>query len=190
MINPIYTKPKTIAQLQHLFQENKQLPSIQLHNFFTTEEYSHINSVISTARFTHTQKPLLYSYSTTKTQKEIIPYLKEIKKISQQIIQHKLIKINIQIPQIIQLGHKDYTLLNDKNLQPQGYDIIFDLTDNWQPEFGGNLTYTNSNNQSFTITSKPNTLTIVERSDLFQKYIEYINHYAQKNKRYILMLSS
>lgn len=187
MVNPIYQQSATVHQLQTLFQENKLLPSIQLHNFFTKQEYKKIHQIITKTSFTHHQKPLLYSYSTAKIKQEIVPYLEEINKIVKVII-----KKNYQpkTTQLLQFQHKDYTLLNDKNIEAQGYDIILDLTDNWHESFGGKLIYTNGQGESFNIPAKPNTLTIVKHTTQFQKYIEYVNHYAKKKKRFLLITNT
>ncbi|OGY48324.1 MAG: hypothetical protein A3D39_00630 [Candidatus Buchananbacteria bacterium RIFCSPHIGHO2_02_FULL_39_17] len=186
MVNPIYQKSETVQQLKTLFQKNKILPSIQLHTFFTEQEYTKIKSIIKSSTFKHTKKPLLYSYSQAPIKKELPSFLLEIQSITATILSQKISLKNLQL---LQFQHKDYTLLNDKSIEPQGYDIILDLTEHWQPEYGGNLIYTNGQLTSYTIPSKPNTLTIIKRTKHFQKYLEYINHYAKKQQRYILIIT-
>jgi len=186
MVNPIYNKPETVQQLQSLFKKNAQFPSIQLHTFFTEQEYKKIKSLLASSNFKHAKKPLLYSYFQAPIKKELSPFLFEIDTIISSIINKK---INLKNQTLLTFQHKDYTLLNDKNIKPAGYDIIFDLTDNWQDSYGGNLIYTNGQGTSFTIPAKANTLTIIKRTNHFQKYIEYINHYAKKKKRCLIFLS-
>ena len=184
MVNPIYQKSETVQQLQSLFKQNNLLPSIQLHTFFTEQEYKKIKSIITVSHFIHTKKPLLYSYSQASIKKELTPYLVQIESITSAILNQK---INHLTPSLLQFQHKDYTLLNYRSIEPQSYDIILDLTEHWQPEFGGNLIYTNGQGTSFTIPAKLNTLTLIKRTKQFQKYVEYINHYAKKQQRYILI---
>ena len=184
MVNPTYKKSETVQQLQSLFKQNNLLPSIQLHTFFTEQEYTTIKSIIKSSTFKHTKQPLLYSYSQAPINKELSLYLLEINKIISLILNKKL---SLNNSQLLQFQHKDYTLLNDKHLAPAGYDIIFDLTETWNPSYGGNLIYTNGQGTSFTIPAKLNTLTLIKRTKQFQKYVEYINHYAKKQQRYILI---
>ncbi len=184
MVNPIYKKIETVQQLKHLFQQNTLLPSIQLHNFFTEQEYNKIKSLTASSQFQHQKNPLLCSYSAASIKKELSSFIQAIPQIVSSIVKKN---ISLQNFKLLQFQHKDYTLLHDKNIEPSGYDIILDLTEHWQPDYGGNLIYTNGQGQVFTITSKPNTLSIIKRTKHFQKYIEYINHYAEKNKRYILI---
>lgn len=186
MVNPIYYKSETVHQLQSLFKQNKILPSIQLHHFFTEQEYTKIKSIINSSKFTHEKKPLLYSYSQASITKELSPFLSEINTIISSITNKK---ISLKNPQLLQFQHKDYTLLNDQSIEPQSYDIILDLTETWNSSYGGNLIYINGQLTSFTIPSKPNTLTLIKRTNHFQKYVEYINHYAKKKKRYLLIIT-
>lgn len=184
MVNPIYLKSETVQQLQSLFKQNNLLPSIQLHNFFTEQEYKKINSIIKSSTFKHEKKPLLYSYSQASIKKELSPFLIEIQSITVAILSKK---ISFKTKSILQFQHKDYTLLNDKNIEPQAYDIIFDITTDWQDSYGGNLIYTNGHGTSFNIPSKANTLIIIKRTKEFNKYIEYINHYVKKKKRCLII---
>src|SRR3989338_5547668 len=127
MVNPIYQKSETVQQLQSLFKQNTILPSIQLHHFFTEQEYKKIKSIIDHSNYKHKKKPLLYSYSQAPINKELNPYLVEMQFITVTILNQK---ISFKTKQLLQFQHKDYTLLNDKSLEPQSYDIIFDLTNN------------------------------------------------------------
>ncbi|HYD03920.1 MAG TPA: hypothetical protein VEC16_06510 [Alphaproteobacteria bacterium] len=78
--------------------------------------------------------------------------------------------------QIIELEHKDYSLIHDKKAE-----IAIDLTENWLNGWGGYLMYNDGSGNVTKIPSKQNSLTI-SNGKIFGA-IKYVNNHSGKNKK-------
>ncbi len=132
---------------------------------------------LSKTNLKKSKNPLTHSYSSSKT---ILPTnLKEFLE--------KLTQSKSKTTTLYQLKHKDYTILNDDNLTKSNYNILIDLTKNWQPEWGGTVTYTDGEGNIIQIPTEYNSITILNTQNL-QRYIKYINNLAQNNKRKLIII--
>jgi len=78
-------------------------------------------------------------------------------------------------------------ILNDKYLDKSGIDIIIDITKNWDEKWGGLFTYTDGLGNYVQVPPAENSLTIVKRKKGMNGFINYINHYAKKKERIVLI---
>lgn len=84
-------------------------------------------------------------------------------------------------------GWKEYSILHDAAVENAGTDIIFDFTSYWQDEWGGQLIYVNGTGNYTSFPIRHNMLIIKKRVADEQKFVKYVNHYAQKQRRLFLL---
>ncbi len=178
-INPIYVKEETITKLKQLFQTDKDIPHLQLHQFFTPNSFQLLQKQFLNQKYSSHKKPLLFSYSIGKS-----PHLIDLSVLSS-IIKQKISQIPFKS---YQFQHKEYILRNDKTKKSVGIDLIIDLTPHWSDSYGGVLSYTQGKH-TIILPSHPNSLTLIKKNQHTQKYLTYINHYAKKHKRTLLVAS-
>ncbi len=87
---------------------------------------------------------------------------------------------------IYQFKHKDYIILNDATNPTSTYEVIIDLTKDWDLKHGGQVIYIHQGD-SIRVPLKYNSVTIVKREN-FQKYVKYVNYLAKNHKRTFLIM--
>ncbi len=183
-INPAYFKDENIRKIQQMFASNPTVPSIVLHDFFQKECYEGVKQGVEQARFQKVRHPILYSYQEATPSfvneglntKEIIDFL-------QKILNRKIKKI---IGTVQCFGWKDYTILNDEVVEKPGIDVFFCVSDDWDESAGGNVVYVDGTGEYTKTLLTGNMLMIVERKKGVQKFVQYVNHHAQKQKLYLI----
>lgn len=178
-LNPAYLKEETKQKVRKSFLHS-EFPAVLLNDFFSKEFYAELKKKASSLDFKREQVVVHHSYavSTFKiTSKELSEFLSFV-------IKKKVTELNITA---FNLTWKDYQILNDKYLKKPGIDIIIDLTDAWNADLGGVVTYTDGRGTVYPITPAGNSLAMVERKKNLQKYIQYVNHYAKDKKRLFLI---
>ena len=81
---------------------------------------------------------------------------------------------------------KDYQILHDKFVEEPGIDVIIDLTDHWNAQWGGVVTYVDGSGDYTEILPLANSVAIVKRKKGMNRFVRYVNHYA-KGKRILLV---
>lgn len=79
--------------------------------------------------------------------------------------------------------HRDYTILHDDDVN-EGVDFVLDLTQEWDPNWGGSVIYVDKEGEYRAISPAPNTLTLTRR-DGVRRFVHYLNHYAKE--RFLIM---
>jgi hypothetical protein len=75
---------------------------------------------------------------------------------------------------------KDFTLINDKEIEKEDKLIIyFDLTKDWKEEFGGYVTFLTKTEEILYLEPFYNTLTIIYKPKEVMKYLKYINNLSK-----------
>ena len=92
-------------------------------------------------------------------------------------------------PKLYSFSVGDYTLLNDGRTEKDGIDIIFDLTEQWDPSAGGVITYVDGTGDALKIHIKSNSLIIVRRQREMQRFVKYVNHNAGKKRRLFVLVT-
>ena len=180
-LNPIYLKEETKQKVRKLFLHS-DFPAVILKDFLTAEYYSQLQNKVSSLDFKRDTVVLHHAYAVSQikiTSKEWCELLSFITK-------KKIEEITFTAYCV---GWKDYQILNDKYLEKPGRDIVIDLTDDWNVDWGGVVTFTNGRGTIYPISPAGNSLAIVERKKQLQKYIQYVNHYAKDKKRVFLIAS-
>ena len=190
-INEFYLKNAIQEKIKAEFKKknddnNNNIHSVQLQKIMTHQAYTTFLSLLKKANYKQDLNIITHLYNTAEIPKQILSFLnsKEFLSLIQSITNKKIRKVE---GKILQLKWKCYSILNDKNKEHPGIDIILDFTDSWPQKANGEIIYTDTKNTSITIPSSPNTLTIIKRNKNVKKFIHYINNKAGTNKRYVLL---
>ncbi|HME86790.1 MAG TPA: hypothetical protein VKE88_00045 [Candidatus Nanoarchaeia archaeon] len=182
--NQGYFTKTMLATIKTSFKANKELPSVQLQSFISKNAYNSLQKEISKLKFKNEYVVLHHRYARAelpvKLQKEFVS--KELVSFISSITGKKIKKLSA-----IQLQSTSYQIIDDRNLEKPGFDIIFDLSSDWDDSFGGSIVYVDGSGEYTKIPSQANSLLIVERKKGVQKFIQYVNHHAQKKKRVFLI---
>ena len=176
-INKFYSGK--IEQVKKSFSED--FPSVTLFDFFEKKDFIKLQKRIRSLQYKKEKKTLTHSHSKasiTLSDKELINFLSKI-------TNKKIKKLS---GQVLSFGWKDYTILHDTVKEKQSYDIIIDLTNSWQEDFGGNIIYVDGTGDYVKIPDRRNTLTIVKRKKNIRHFVKYVNNLAGRKKRNILIL--
>jgi len=167
------------------FFENENF--IQLDYFFNENKIKNIKKKILNEKFDLKYSPLEYKYKEFEIKntynleilklteyfksKNFLEYLEEIIQIELRFIKVKIKKYK----------KGDFILLNDNQKREDLIEVFFDLTLNWEENFGGEVVYVLKKEEVFSFRPKNNSLTVIYKSDQVLKYLKYINSLS-KNK--------
>ncbi|OGZ62814.1 MAG: hypothetical protein A2639_01960 [Candidatus Staskawiczbacteria bacterium RIFCSPHIGHO2_01_FULL_34_27] len=170
MINKIYLN--NFEKIKATFQKEGSITFI---DFFQEDFFKILQKDVETLNFKKEKDPTAYSYSQANYLFRSKEFSKFVKKLSGR---------NLRRPIAYLFEWKDYTILNDQIKSKTGVDIVFDLTEYWQPEWGGMIIYSDGEGKYIQITPNRNSLTIIKRRG--RKFVKYLNNKSQ-GRRYILM---
>ncbi len=179
--------------LEYMKEEMKQrvrksflhsdFPAVQLNNFFSKEFYAELKKKASSLKLKEDLIILHHSYESSSMKIDSA----ELNEFLSFVTKKRVDDLTFSV---FRLGWKDYQILHDRYLEKSpGIDIIIDITDNWNPEFGGIVTFTDGRGTVYPLAPAGNSLAIVERSKNLHKYFQYVNHYAKDKKRLFLIAS-
>jgi len=183
-INKTYLDTEVISQMQDFFEEEN---FIQLNEFLDQNNLS-LKTKFLNQEFEKKYNPLKYNFSQLNTKAlydlEIIKIIeffrsKKFLEFIEEIVDLELSFKNLKIKKFEQ---SNFTLLHDDLEKEDIIEVIFDLSDDWQEEFGGTLTYTTKEEEVFYLNPIFNSLTILYKSDSIMKYTKYINNLANDKK--------
>ena len=186
MINRFYVK--NLEKIKASFHEKKDFPHLVLFDFLDKTKYRLVEKEIQRISFSHEKKPLLHSYGSATVPFSLAKIFlsKGLVDFISAIIGKKL-KLKNK-PKLYSFLVGDYTLLNDSRAEKDGIDIIFDLTEHWDPSGGGAITYVDGTGDALKLPINSNSLMIVRRQRNMQRFVKYVNHNAGKKKRMFLFV--
>jgi Rps23 Pro-64 3,4-dihydroxylase Tpa1-like proline 4-hydroxylase len=182
-INRHYLKPETQLKIKEIFLKEKK---VILFNFFDDEYYQKMENEIQKLKFKHEQEYLTHCYGSAVVTPIIYDYFKDLVKVIGFIINKKTTTSSWKIKALC-FSWKDYIILHDENKEEPGIDILLDFTDGWKPEWGGAVTYVDGTGDYTKIPIQGNMLALVQRTNNEQRFVQYVNHYAGKRKRILLL---
>jgi hypothetical protein len=100
---------------------------------------------------------------------------------------HKIAGATPKSWEVWSFGSKDYTVINDEKLEKPGIDLILDITPDWKAEWGGSAFYVDGSGEFTMIKPEENKLLIFRRSAGTHRFIQYVNHLAQKKRKVFLI---
>ncbi len=186
MINKTYLDSKTIEKIKQEFYSNTDFPSAVLFKFLERDVYMKLREQIIRLYYQKDVVRTSHSYAIAElppaisklfNQEEFLNFLSSI-------FNTKIKKIEAKA---YSFSWKDYSILSDTTLEEPGIDFIFDFTHDWEEKANGYIFYKDGEGNFISLPIAANMLALVERKVGVQKYVQYVNHYAQKNKRLLLM---
>ena len=166
MINPLYRNKMIIKEMQ---QEFKRSHVLKLENFYISPEK--IEKKIKKIKFHREYIPTEYSFE----KGNILPIDEKELKNFLSLFFKKEGKITIK-----KYGHKDYTLLSDKEKKKIGVCII-DFTKGWKKEAGGYTSFIKKNEERVRVYPKYNTCTLIETRNK-RSFVKYVNCLSKKKR--------
>lgn len=166
----------------------KKEKSIQLHQFLQFPVYKKASS-LTNATLKQISIPDQFSYHTFKNPPKTAKLLMQIVK-SQgfadfiSAIVDKKVKLKQANWRIY--THKDYTVRHDKNKEPPGFDVLLEITPKWHNNACGHHSFVKNGKELIRIPPQANTLSIINRPASVQKFVKYVNHHSNKDKRVVL----
>ncbi|MCA9497144.1 MAG: hypothetical protein KC589_09435 [Nanoarchaeota archaeon] len=185
-INDMYLDESIKLEMQNVFEEEA---FIQLNNFFLND-IKKLRKLISNESFILNYKPQFYRYEEfnikTCYKPEVLKLYEFFKsKIFLDFLEDILqFEVNIKSIKLHKYSHRDYTILNDKTKREDIIEVFYDLSDEFEVEMGGTLTYLTKEEEIYYMEAKFNTLTIFFKPSEVMKYLKYINNkslYSPKN---------
>lgn len=181
VINKNYLSPESQAAIKEVFRNEGK---VILFGFFEKDLYKILTLEIKKLKFKREQHYLTHCYEQAALTPDLQQKFNEIIKVIGFITKTKISSWNAKI---LRFSWKDYTILHDENQERAGIDLIFDCTDDWNEKAGGAVTYVDGTGNYTRLLIRGNMLAIVKRDKNEQKFVQYVNHYAGKKKRYIVM---
>lgn len=181
-INEVYTKEEVMDEMNEFFLNEGYL---QLKQFLEPDKIRRIREVLDKNKYFELDyKPLEHSKKTLDEKNiveveilELLEFLKSSKftEYLEELLQTELKLKNISI---VKYEHKDYIIINDKqkNDNTDYLDVIFDITNEWNEEYGGVLTYTDGEEELLYLNPDFNAVNIIYKDRTILKYLKYINN--------------
>lgn len=186
MINKTYLNPKTVEKIKQEFLSQDDFPSIVLFKFLEREMYLKLRQQIVRLYYKKEVVRTSHSYAVAEISPAMAKFLngKEFLDFLSLILNKKVKKIDAKA---YSFASKDYTILSDKTLEEPGIDLILDFTHDWDERANGYIFYRDGEGNFISLPIAADMLAIVERKEGVQRYVQYVNHYAGKNKRVLVM---
>ncbi|MEK6950383.1 MAG: hypothetical protein AABX13_01530 [Nanoarchaeota archaeon] len=190
MINKTYRQTSTLEKIRKEFQLPREFPSVLLFHFFDREFYLKLREQVARSYFTKEVERTTHSYALADGPALLTKFFN-----SQGFLDLLSTISGTLVPKIEQktetglysFSWKDYTILSDTAWEEPGIDIILDFTAAWEERAGGAIVYKDEQGNFISVPIAPNLLAIVERKPGVQRYVQYVNHYAGKKKRYLFV---
>lgn len=185
MLNPQYLCNEALSKVRDAFYANRELPSVTLRRLLDEENYGKLVIAVKKARFRkvrdrhqcHGVASLPAALRNALKDRMLLCYLSEI-------LDRKVKRVQ---GSLCMFGWKDYTLLHDERTEKAGVDVIIDFTGRWNANAGGAIVYVDGTGEYHHIPSSPNTLSITSRKTGMQKFVQYVNHHANRQRRILFL---
>lgn len=184
-INPVYLKEQMIKAIRQKLQTEGSVSVVTLADFLVEKEFKRLCLELSKLSYVSQKHPLQHSYSSTE-RSHMVQELVLSEKLGSFI--SKIIGKTPSLFQIRRFGWKDYTILHDEAEALGEFEVFFDASSEWDVCAGGALMYVDGIGEYFKVPVCGNQLIIVRRSRGVQRFVQYVNHHAQNQWRYLVEL--
>ncbi|RKP17474.1 hypothetical protein ROZALSC1DRAFT_7711, partial [Rozella allomycis CSF55] len=169
-INPVYLKNSSLSQISEKFIDESSVmlndfikPDVLLKFLGSQFEMKLKGPANACSYYAATEVVPLYAFLQSH---EFISFIEKICNMSLKVLQAELQKF----------GHRNYTLVNDNFLDPEGLDVLyFAMNNDWSEEWGGLVHYISGKDTLLSIPPTCNTLTLVMRDSEVIKFVKYVN---------------
>lgn len=185
LIHPDYLTEESMQQLRKEFAADTKFPSVACKDFLVAASYHELQKHMQRLKFQREERPGSHCFG----QADVSPSVKKLL-VSTELLEflERLLGVNVQ--RVSWRAHafqwKDYWLLPEKT-EAAGVDIVMDISKGWNEDAGGLLVYRDAAGNFRKLPALGNMLAIVERKTGVQRYVQYLNCYAGKNKRNFLL---
>ena len=183
MINKTYLQPKIQEQLR----TNLHTPGFpQVTLFDVLQDYEKWQKQIAALYFKAEKKPTSHSYGLAEIPTSFQKFLNsdDFKDFCSSLLSQPVHSINAKV---YRFSWQDYTVLSDDLKQNEGIEFIMDFTEYWHERAGGAVTYKDVQGNFVRFPIRANTLIIIKKGREVQRFVQYVNHLAEKKKRYLVM---
>ncbi len=91
-------------------------------------------------------------------------------------------ELNLKDLKVCVYEHRDFIILNDKTKREDCLEVVFDISDIFNREMGGILTYLTKMEEVFYLEPAFNSMTMLFKSEEIMKYLKYINNKSENRK--------
>lgn len=185
MINERYADTKVQQKMRDVFQAETEFPCVTLFTFLDPKAYEKIQQDVIRSFFRHELALTSHSYDTAPLPSSLARFLQssELADFLSSVVGSK---VRVEESKLYQFAWKDYTLLSDLEENPPGIDLCMDFTDYWAEQAGGQVMYKDEHGNFIELPRGGNIMSLVRRKENVQRYVRYVNHYAEKMRRYIV----
>ncbi len=185
-INTKYIKKDILHQIKEVFAQRDQFQNIRLQNIFSTEIFKQLKQEIQNIPLQNDINPLSHKRKCAKLPQNLT---QKLQKSGLQTI-FDLFSLKPQEFTVYEYEHRDYSILLDTNQNNKTtFDIIIDLSDEWNEKWGGSYVFIDKQGEYIELDVLPNSITILKRKTGERFFTKYINHYAKKQKKLVLYTS-
>ena len=186
MINKLYLELQTVQKIKQGFLSKDDFPSVVLFKFLERDIYMKLREQIIRLYYRKEVVRTSHSYAVAELPSTLSKVFngKEFFDFCSSILNKKVKQIEAKA---YSFTWKDYTILSDKTVEEPGIDFIFDFTHDWDEKGNGYIFYKDEEGNFISLPIAADMLVMVQRKEGVQKYVQYVNHYAQKNKRLLMM---
>ena len=193
-ITDIYLNNQTIEDAQKFFETEA---FIQLNSFLENKNILDLKNKLDKLETKKIYNPMKYKFQEINIKniydldliklieffrsKDFLEYIENITGFN---LNYKSIKLD-------KFSHGDFTIIHDDFQEKEDViDIIFDLSDVFNENMGGILTYATKEEEIFYLGPTFNTLSILFKPESVVSYLKYINNLAKNRKilRFIIQL--
>ncbi|MEK6825896.1 MAG: hypothetical protein AABY00_03860 [Nanoarchaeota archaeon] len=181
-LNPLYTQEETLQQIKESFASST--PNIlHLPHFLTMQIYESLLKQCASAKEVHKKVADRYSYTELKEIPASMLQSAEFISWLSSITGRKIKKISYTLKKF---SHCDYTLLHDSETIGERLEFFILLMPNWDSRWGGHTVYVAEEQSPILFPLEGNSFNLINKEKNRHKFIQYINHYAKKEKMVII----
>ncbi|MBI4150278.1 hypothetical protein HY488_02645 [Candidatus Woesearchaeota archaeon] len=188
-LNTDYLHATALQHIAHAYQQNKALPSVQLHAFLNVNKFHMLQHDAIRAQKILCSVPDMFVYHKVKPCGVMLSFERALR--SQAFAQllsfitgRKVACANIEWQSF---KHRHYTILHDKLKQERGIYLLFDLTSLWGAAWGGYTYIVNEGEELARLAPQANAVTLFTLAGKVQHFTKYVNYRAGKNRRVVLV---
>ena len=178
-LNPLYLQQETIDQIKETFTQSSP-HLLHLPHVFTMQFYEQLLKETQTSQGAHKRIANKYAYTEINAPKESSHiHSKEFLSWLSGITSKKITRVSLSTKQF---SHRDYTLIHDSETVGERLEFFILTMKTWDNRWGGHTVYVSQEQQPIVFPLEGNSLSIIHKEKDRHKFIQYLNHYAGKEK--------
>ena len=181
-INPLYMQKETMEEIKDSFTQSSP-HIIHLPHFFSLSVYESLLKEMQSAQGTKKKIANRYAYTQINTKEPAFLNSVEFSRWLSTITAKNSKKVEFVVRSFT---HRDYTLLHDSETIGARLEFFILLMKKWDTRWGGHTVYVAENKEPLLFPLEGNSLSLIQKEKYRHKFLQYINHHAQKEKLIII----